>query len=85
MGAVAHEPAPLQLECAERPDEFGFLGGPEVRAVGEHDLGDREGIAGVGLAGAAAVALAVGAPGWHLEHLKAGARQRGGEAAPIAA
>jgi hypothetical protein len=85
LRAVADEPAALQLEHPERPDELRLLSRAEVRSLGAHDVGDRDRIPGVGLPRAAPVALAMGAPSRNLQHLKARAGKSGDEAAAIAA
>ena len=63
----------------------GSCAGPSSLALGAHDVSDRDRVTGVRLAGAAPVALAVGAPRRDLEHLKPGAGERGDEAASVAA
>ena len=85
LGAVAHEPAALQLEHPECPDQFRLLGGAELRSLGAHDVGDRDRVTGVGLPWPASVALAVRAPRRDLQHLEAGRSEGGDQAASIAA
>lgn len=85
LGAVANEAAALQLEHPERADKLGLLGWPQLVTIGQDDLGDRQGVTRVGLARAAAMALAMRAPRRHLQNLKAGAGQRRDEAASVAA
>jgi hypothetical protein len=85
LRAIANEAAALQLEHPERANELGLLGRPEIATVCQDDLGDRQRITEVGLAWAAAMALAMRAPRRDLKHLKAGAGQRDDQAAPVAA
>ena len=73
LGAVADEAAALQLEHAERSHELGLERRAELGALAQHHLGDRDRVAGIGLARALAVALAMGAPGRHVQHLVAAA------------
>jgi hypothetical protein len=85
LGAVADEAAALQLEHGQRADELGLQRRAELTALAPNDVGDRERVAGVGLARPLAVALAVGAPGRHVQHLQPGGGQRPDELAAIAA
>jgi hypothetical protein len=85
LGAVTDKAPALQLEHAQRTHELGLLRWPELVALGQHDVRDRQRVAGVGLARSAAVALAMGAPRRDLRHLKPGAGQSSNQAASIAA
>ena len=73
------------MKGARQRASLGYPSAPEVVAVGQYGLRDRECVAGVGLARTAAVALTTGAPGRDFEHLEPGARQRSDEAAAIVA
>jgi transposase-like protein len=67
---VANEASTLQLEHSERAHELGLLGNPELIALGQHDVRDRQRVAVIGFAWSAAMALAMRAPGRHLQHLQ---------------
>ena len=85
LRAIVNEATALELEHAEGANQLGLLGGSEIDAVGHHDLRDRQRVAGIGLPGPAAMALAVSPPGRDLHDLKACAGQRGDQAASVAA
>jgi hypothetical protein len=85
LGAIVNEATALELEHAEGANQLGLLGGSEIDAVAHHDLRDRQGVAGIGLPGPAAVALAVRPPGRDLQDLESCAGQRGDQAASVAA
>src|SRR6266540_1465600 len=79
LRSVADEAAALQLEQRQGAHELGLERGPELRAFAQHDLRDRDRVTGIGLAGPMAAALAMGAPGGHVEHLVACRFQRRNE------
>ena len=68
-----------------RPDQLGLQRRAELCALATDDVGDRQRVARVGLAGALAVTLAVRAPSRDVEHLMPGGRQRPGQTAAVAA
>jgi hypothetical protein len=76
LRAVSHEPAPLQLQQRYCPDKLRLEGRAELRALAQHDLGDRDRVARIGLARPVATTLAMGAPGGHIEHLVTRCRER---------
>jgi hypothetical protein len=85
LSAVTNEAPALQLEHPERPDQLRLLGGAEVCSLGAHDVSDRDRVTRVGLPRPPTVALAMGAPGWHLQHLKPSAGESCNQAASVAA
>jgi hypothetical protein len=65
-----------QRDCA---DQLRLKRPPELGALAQHDVGDRNGVARVALARAGGMAIAMRAPGRDVEHLMPGARQRAAE------
>src|SRR4051812_27209917 len=59
--------------------------GAELRSLAQDDVGDRAGVAWIGLAWPLVTALAVGAPGGDVQNLEAGRGKDGDERAPVAA
>jgi hypothetical protein len=84
LRAITDETAPLQLEQRQRPHELGLKRRPELGPSAQHDLGDRDRIARVGLARTVPMTLAMRAPGGHVEHLVACRFQRGDEEPAVA-
>src|SRR5215218_1138937 len=84
LGAIADETASLQLEQRQRPHELGLERRSKLRASGQHDLGDRDRVARIGLARPVAAPLAMRAPGGHVEHLVARRLQRGNKQSAVA-
>ena len=75
--AVAHEASALELEDRQRPDQFRLQRRTEFGVLAADDVGDGQRVAGVGLAGSLATALAVRAPGRNVQDLMAGSAQGG--------
>lgn len=85
LRAVADIAAPLQVQRGERAHQLGLQGGTELATLAADDVGDREGIAGVGLARALAAAFAVRPPRRHVHDFEPRRRERADERAAIAA
>lgn len=85
LGAIADEAAALQLERAQRANEFGFQRGAELVVLAANDVSDRERVAWVGLARALAAALAVRAPSRDVQDLMPGRGERADQRAAVAA
>lgn len=84
LRAIADETTPLQLEQRQRAHELGLERRSELRPFAQNDLRDRDRVAGIGLAGSVAMALAMRAPGRHVEHLVSRRLERGDEQPPVA-
>src|SRR6266571_3704141 len=72
LGAVVDGLAPQAFEQRQSADQLGLERGSELLALAQHDVRDRDSVAGVALAPPLFVPVAMRAPGRHVEDLAAG-------------